>query len=506
MGAGGSSTGKKLADHHLSKEELVEAAHADKTLHSLITGKVVNDDYRRFYDTHGKRALGSGMTGTVFQLKSKKTGDPFAAKTLRKKYVRPADVRAMIAEIKLLSQMDHPNIVKLVEVYQDDLSLTMIMEVCSGGELFDNLAERGDYSQRDAAHLFKQMVSAVSYCHRMGIAHRDLKLENFVFSDRTKDKVLKLIDFGLSRKYGAAGVKRMKSMVGTGYYMAPEVLNSRYDHSNKYGEKCDVWSLGVILFMMLTGMPPFDGKDDTEILDNVRKGNLTKFDPREFNYPQARDLITNMLNVDPVERLSCEQVLKHPWFTTFADPSVKATIPKKVVKSMYQFARLENLKKTALEAVTATLTAKEIKELSTSFRNIDTDGSGHISIAEFQKALGAQMQDDAIKKLFEMIDTDHTGLISYSEFIASTLFHQDILTPERLLAAFERLDPDHSGYIEASELAKLLPGTSASDIEKMISECDKPDGEAASPDGKISKAEFISMIPKIEKSDSMNIC
>merc|ERR1711934_1071128 len=103
----------------------------------------------------------------------------------------------------------------------------------------------------------------------------------------------------------------------------------------------------------------------------------------------------------------------------------------------------------------------------------DTDGSGHISIAEFQKALGAQMQDDAIKKLFELIDTDHTGLISYSEFIASTLFHQDILTPERLLAAFERLDPDHSGFIEASELSNLLPGQSEADIKKMISEVDK---------------------------------
>merc|ERR1719353_927148 len=429
------------------------------------------------------------MTGTVFQVTHKNTGAPFAAKTLRKKYANPSAIRAMIDEIQLLAQMDHPNIVKLVEVFEDDLSVTMIMEVCSGGELFDSLAERGDYSQRDAAVLFQQMVSAVSYCHRMGVAHRDLKLENFVFSDRSKGQVLKLIDFGLSKKYSGGGIGRMKSLVGTGYYMAPEVLNTKYNKSIKYGEKCDVWSLGVILFMMLTGMPPFDGRDDREIMANVRAGNMTQVDPEEFDYPQARDLLTNMLNVDASQRLSCEQVLKHPWFATFGSKSTTQRISQTVVKSMQQFGQLENLKKKALEAVTTLLNSADIKKLSETFKSFDTDGSGHITLTEFKHALGKQMDDQAVKALFDMIDTDHTGLLSYSEFIASTLFHQDLLTPERLLAAFDRLDPDHSGFIEASELSNLLPGQSEADIKKMISEVDKPEDAAATPDGKISKTE-----------------
>merc|ERR1719198_2103348 len=146
-------------------------------------------------------------------------------------------------EIKLLAMLDHPNIVKIREAFEDRQSITIIMEICSGGELFDNLAEETNYSQQRAATLFKQMVSSVVYCHKMHVAHRDLKLENFVFESRDKDAQLKLIDFGLSNRHKTGGLKRMNTLVGTPYYMAPEVI----DRNRMYGNECDVWSLGVIL-------------------------------------------------------------------------------------------------------------------------------------------------------------------------------------------------------------------------------------------------------------------
>merc|ERR1719329_68522 len=168
------------------------------------------------------------------------------------------------------------------------------MECCSGGELYDSLMDEGEYSQRRAAELFQQMAQAVNYCHQVGVTHRDLKLENFVFESRpTTKSVLKLIDFGLSVKHGAsASIQKMKSVVGTAYYMAPEVL----DASEDYDSKCDVWALGVILFMMLTGSPPFNGRSERQIMLRAAEGNVD-WSPwshgKEFD--QARDLVSHML-------------------------------------------------------------------------------------------------------------------------------------------------------------------------------------------------------------------
>ena len=164
-------------------------------------------------------------------------------------------------------ETDHPNIIKLYEVYEDNRYIYLIMECCSGGELFDRILDRINsknlYTEKQACHIFKQMVSAICYCHSQKICHRDLKPENLLFLNSSEDSPLKVIDFGLSKIFTKDNHK-MTTKVGTAYYVSPEVLAGDYD------EKCDVWSAGVILYILLTGEPPFNGANDNEIYKRIQ--------------------------------------------------------------------------------------------------------------------------------------------------------------------------------------------------------------------------------------------
>jgi len=176
-------------------------------------------------------------------------------------------------EINLMIQMDHPNVIKLYEVFEDKRYIYLIMEECSGGELFDRIYERIEkeklFTEREAAKIFKQLMNAICHCHSNNICHRDLKPENLLFLNKTDDD-LKVIDFGLSRIFGEKD-HTMKTKVGTAYYVSPEILLGEYD------EKCDIWSCGVILYILLCGIPPFNGKSDNDIYRQISK--------KKFSYP-----------------------------------------------------------------------------------------------------------------------------------------------------------------------------------------------------------------------------
>lgn len=488
MGGGSSKKAKQL-----TSEEKNEAEKADESLKAKITGQIKKGDYNDFYceDTNRVQALGSGMSGSVHQYMHRITKSPVAIKSVRKRGLHPGLCDDMKQEIQLLAQLDHPNIVKILEAFDSDSAVTLVMEVCTGGELYDNLvnSKTGNYNQGVAAKVFKQMVEAVGYCHKMGVAHRDLKLENFIFETREPNSPIKLIDFGLSKKYSAGGVQRMKSLVGTAYYMAPEVLNP----TEEYGNKCDVWSLGVILFMMLTGAPPFDGDTDYEIMENIKSHDIG-FDNNDWIAPgmaDAKKLILNMLKVDQSKRYSCDEVLASKWMqTNTKDTGEHEAISDKVVKSFYRYGNMEKLKQTAVQVVAYTLSPQEIANLRNQFKAFDVDGSGTVSIEEFRKGMEStgSINPADIDSLFNKIDTDSTGLISYSEFISATLTNSDLLTKDRLSAAFDRLDPDGSGFIDASELKNLLADSvSEEEISKMIADADKfGDG-----DHQISREEFL---------------
>lgn len=267
-----------------------------------------------------------------------------AVKTIPKKKIKNPE--RFEAEVKILQELDHPNVIKMYEYFEDDRNVHLICEMCTGGELFDHIIKEECFDEDYAAYIFKKIMQAIHYCHSKNIAHRDLKPENFLYvskpseDDKYSDDI-KVIDFGLSKvchDRNTGKIERLKTRAGTPYYISPEVLAGNYDKS------CDIWSAGCILYIFLCGYPPFGGDDDQEILRCVQKGKFS-FDDEEWAdiSKEAKDLIKQMI-CKPERRLSAQEVLEHKWFKQH---NVKSSTPtylkKRNLKAFKQFMKGQKL-------------------------------------------------------------------------------------------------------------------------------------------------------------------
>lgn len=288
-----------------------------KSLISFLYPLLVREKYRV---DHAE--LGHGHYGVVRKCQNRQTKEFFAIKTIRKAKVSRLEI--LKREIEILRKMDHPNIIRLVDVYEDDKYLHLVTELCTGGELFDRIIKKtktaeGHYSEKDASKVIKCVLGAISYVHNVhNISHRDLKPENFIFETPAEDSKLKIIDFGLSRYDDE--VSHMTTKVGTPYYIAPEVLSKSYD------KECDLWSIGVIMYVMLCGYPPFYGDTDAEIFASVKRAQF-EFRSPEWDEisPAAKDMICGLLEKNPKTRLSADQALAHRWITMFEPKPKRAS-------------------------------------------------------------------------------------------------------------------------------------------------------------------------------------
>lgn len=219
--------------------------------------------------------IGRGAYGEVRKCLSKETNALRAVKIINKKYLEQKAEEQLLSEISILKQMDHPNILKLYEFFQDPKRYFLVTELCNGGELFERIAQEQYFSEIDAANIIKQVLSAINYCHSRNIVHRDLKPENLLL-DRSGDQTrVTIIDFGTAGSYVTG--EKMNQKYGTPYYIAPEVLKKSYD------QKCDLWSCGVILYILLCGYPPFNGQTDKKIIEAVLLGEFTLDEPEWAN-------------------------------------------------------------------------------------------------------------------------------------------------------------------------------------------------------------------------------
>lgn len=415
-----------------------------------------------------KHKLGSGMCGPVYVIKDNRTGQEFAGKSVRKNALNARLQCDLQREIGILKQLDHPNVIKLIETIEDEEHIWLVLELCTGGELFE-FVTNAYYSERQAARLFRSMVRAVHYCHRAGICHRDLKLENFLFeseNDKSKSPQIKLIDFGLSSKYCIKGLPRkMTSLVGTSYYMAPEMLAGE-----GYTVSSDIWALGVILFMLLSGKPPFNGRTDKEIVRHAAKSKVT-FGPFWSSIsPHAKQLVGKMLVKNPQNRLSAEQILNHRWIKMHVgdDKDLDPDLGKKVVNRMRRFSTFSRFKQLSLEVMATLLLPKQVTEMRSAFNRIDTEQTGVISLKEFKQAMGRGAAADSSDSVFEAVDMGKDGVITYTEFIAATLAHGDYMQEQRVKEAFERLDVDNSGTITLANLRKCTGTAYTEDQLRVI--------------------------------------
>lgn len=263
----------------------------------------MSDALKRDYEL--REEIGRGRFGTVFRCFNRTTGENFACKSIEKELLTDSTDRECLEKepktMILLSS--HPNILNLYDVYEDDTYLHMVIDLCESKDLYQQIS-RSPISEPEAASTITPLLEAIHHCHLRGVAHRDIKPENVLFDSRNR---LKLADFG-SAEWFSDG-RAMRGVVGTPYYVAPEVLAGR-----EYNEKVDVWSAGVILYIMLSGFPPFYGDSPAEIFESVLRGNL-RFPTRVFRSvsPAAKDLLRKMICRDVSRRFSVEQVLRHPW-------------------------------------------------------------------------------------------------------------------------------------------------------------------------------------------------
>ncbi|GMH13481.1 hypothetical protein Nepgr_015322 [Nepenthes gracilis] len=418
------------------------------------------------------RKLGQGQFGITYLCTEISTRMDYACKSISKrKLISKEDVEDVRREIQIMHHLaGQKNIVAIKGAYEDPLYVHIVMELCSGGELFDRIIQRGHYSERKAAELIKIIVGVVETCHSLGVMHRDLKPENFLLVNKDDDFSLKAIDFGLSVFFKPGQI--FTDVVGSPYYVAPEVLLKHY------GPEADVWTAGVILYILLSGVPPFWAETQQGIFDAVLKGHIDfESDPWPLISDSAKDLIRRMLCSRPSERLPAHQVLCHPWICKNGVAPDRALDPA-VLSRLKQFSAMNKLKKMALRVIAESLSEEEIAGLREMFQSMDTDNSGAITFEELKAGLrryGSTLKDIEIRDLMEAADVDNDGTIDYGEFIAATIHLNKLEREEHLVAAFRYFDKDASGYITIDELQQACAEHGMSDgfLEDIIREVDQ---------------------------------
>ncbi|WOG86335.1 hypothetical protein DCAR_0205537 [Daucus carota subsp. sativus] len=450
-----------------------------------ILGKPM-EDVRASYSFH--RELGRGQFGVTYLVTCKSTHRQFACKSIAtRKLNRKDDIEDVRREVQIMHHLTgHKNVVELIAVFEDRHSVNLVMELCGGGELFDRIIAKGHYSERAAAEMCRQMVTVVHYCHSMGVMHRDLKPENFLLLSSDEDSPLKTTDFGLSVFFKPGDV--FKDLVGSAYYVAPEVLNRNYE------AEADIWSAGVILYILLSGVPPFWGETEEGIFNAIRRGHLDfETSPWPSISISARDLVKKMLCYDPKERITAAEVLNHPWMREDGDASDKP-IDFAVLTRMKQFRAMNKLKRVALKVIAENLSEEEIIGLKEMFKSIDTDNSGTITYDELKdglRKLGTELSESEVGQLIEGADVDGDGSIDYMEFITATMHLNRVEREDHLYKAFEYFDKDKSGFITRDELVHALKQYNMGDektIREIIDEVDTDN------DGRINYDEFAAMM------------
>ena len=356
----------------------------------IITDSIYYSDIHKYYEF--KQNLGSGNFGIV-KLGISKLGNKqkVAIKSVLLERVK-SDLQNLQRELTILKSVDHPNIIKLYEVFQDEKYIHIVMEFCSGGELFDRLEKKGRYSEKEAANLMYKLFHAINHMHTSNISHRDLKPENCLFDTKRDDAEIKLVDFGLASRFNKD--LGMSTLVGTPYYVAPEIINGNY------GPECDIWSLGVILYTLLVGYPPFRGENRAEIFKKVRKAKYSLTE-KEFKTvsKEAKDLIKKLLNPDVKKRITAGQAMEEPWFSIMMNTTVNLPLNPEIAQRLHSFKAKSRVRIEIIKTMVNFLTETEVKTLKEAFRKLDKDHSGYISIEELQNGMQSVGLENGLQKI-----------------------------------------------------------------------------------------------------------
>ena len=457
-----------------------------------------NCDPSKYYEI--LETIGEGSFGVVYRVFKKNTKPPIY-RAMKKISKQQQDLDndseiSLINEINILKRLDHPNIMKIYEYYNTENEIYIISELCEGGELFDKITQEKYFTENSSKIIMKQLFSAIDFCHSNGVIHRDLKPENILLTKKEINSIfdfqIKVIDFGTSARFIKGAT--LHKIIGTPFYVAPEVL------VNNYNEKCDLWSCGVILYIMLCGVPPFTGETDDEIYCAVKQGRVN-FDEAEWDEvsSDAKDLIMKLLTKDINKRYSARQALSHPWIKKMKSKQggLNSNILDKIVKNLKKYSTTQKLQQATLAYIVHNLTKKEDTDnLRTVFIHFDDNGDGRLTKDELIKGLNMILSQEEsekeVNRVMDIIDVDGNGFIEYEEFLRAGLDKDKLLTEDNLKTAFRLFDINTRNKVNSEELKQVL-GHGSDNIDdnvwkELVDEID------LNKDGEISFDEFSTMM------------
>ena len=392
-----------------------------------------------------KNKMQADTLATIVRVINKFSGCVRSMKIIKKAFIDlQEDEKNFMKEIAILRTLDHMNILKIYEFYQDDKCFYLIMEFCSEGDLFDKIQKEAPFNEYTACHIIYQILSAVVYCHSSNIVHRDIKAdciliestETITYNGQTFPLYyIRLSDFSSARSFNTK--KKLTKKIGTSYFIAPEVLNRNYN------EKCDVWSCGVLLFILLCGKPPFWGESDKEIIEKVKFG-VPDWRKEEWENvsPEGQEFVKLLLNVKPGNRPTASEALQNKWFKKYLyKHPVKIETSKDLYNNIVGFKTDPMMffqQATLAYMVHHLLQKEDIINIRNFYTWIDNNGDGKMEYKEVCEGFKQfiDINEIEVTKIFKYIDQGHTGCIEYEEFVRACINKKELLAEENLKKVF----------------------------------------------------------------------
>ena len=424
----------------------------------ILNIKIQTQRIDKVYDIKQKNSkLGKGNFGVVVRAKDKVTGQTRAIKIIKIEKLASvdADLKTLEREFQIMRNMDHPNIVKLYEVYKDDKYLYFVMEYLDGLNLYEGFIKKNnDVNEKKIRDIFYQLMKAIQYMHKNGIAHRDIKPENVMLMEKNGTNKIKLIDFGVSKYFfdpeKPSKEITLRTKAGSLFYVSPEIAsnNKKYDH------KTDIWSAGVLLYIMVGGVPPFFDMNPVVVAEKVKKMQYN-FNEEVWSLVSKEliDLIKHLLS--PLnKRYEAEEVLNHPWMKM----QLEEKKYKLDLKSMRNFFFGAKLARYVREMITAMASEADVKNLGAIFVEIDADGDGVISRQELIDGIETYFQfndEEFILSIQKNYKKDEK--INYTSFITLMSSLNDLPDYEkRVEKVFKLLDRKKKKQVRAEDIKKTM--------------------------------------------------
>ena len=445
--------------------------------------------------------IGSGSYGTVYEA----TNIIFKSKVAMKMIIKHENMNPSLIknEIDILKKLSHPNIVRIYEFYESNNCFYLINEFCDQGELY-NFVNRSTLNEQQLAIIFYQVFSGLCYLHENNILHRDIKPENILIAKKEKDLNtdeeyfwIKIIDFGTAKIFEKGEVEN--KIVGSAYYIAPEVLDQNYN------EKCDTWSVGVILYMFLVGRAPFDGSNNEQIINSIKTKDYNENNPKLLTRSaEVRDLISNLLNKNIDKRFSAKEALNHEWFKKYNGRKLFGNFIKEdiepFINNLFNYTFHSKIQQLVIAFVVHNMpTTDKFGNILKIYRYFNTLGDCKLTKEELINGLSKYRDKEEVEKkvdsLFLSLDGDNNGYIEYEEFLRACVDKKEIFTESNLKCAFKFLDQNDSGKLDAQKIVLAFMNNNKAEnikfkiaIEKDINDVDG-DG-----DGEINFSEFKKLI------------